>query len=42
LLETFHLPFMIGAGVGALGLFASLFIRSVPRERAQKALARDR
>jgi MFS family permease len=42
LLATFHLPFMIGAGVGAIGLFASLFIRSIPRSRKEKALASDR
>ena len=42
LLETFHLPFLIGACVGALGLFASLFIRSVPRTRAEKSLTHDR
>ncbi len=31
LLATFHLPFEIGAGVAALGLVSSFFIRSVPR-----------
>jgi MFS family permease len=31
LLATFHLPFLIGACVGAIGLVSSLFIRSVPR-----------
>jgi hypothetical protein len=42
LLDTFHLPFLIGACVGALGLFASLFIRSIPRERAKRVLTPDR
>jgi hypothetical protein len=42
LLNTFHLPFLIGARVGAFGLFASLFIRSIPRERATKTMALDR
>jgi hypothetical protein len=42
LLDTFHLPFLIGACVGALGLFASLFMRSIPRERTKKALVSDR
>jgi len=42
LLETFHLPFLIGACVGAVGLFASLFIRSIPRERKEKALSHGR
>jgi MFS family permease len=41
LLNTFHLPFLIGACVGALGLFASLFMRSIPRERSKKTLVRD-
>jgi hypothetical protein len=41
LLNTFHLPFLIGACVGALGLFASLFTRSIPRERSKKTLVRD-
>ena len=36
LLETFHLPFLIGACVGAVGLFASLFIRSIPRDHSKK------
>ena len=35
LLATFHLPFLIGAGVGAIGLASSLFIRSVPRSRTK-------
>jgi MFS family permease len=42
LLETFHLPFLIGACVGALGLLASLFIRSIPRERSKRQLVDDR
>jgi MFS family permease len=41
LLATFHLPFVIGACVGALGLISSLFIRSIPRERPKK-LSRSR
>jgi hypothetical protein len=32
---------MIGACVGALGLFASLFIRSVPRRSKEKTAASD-
>ncbi len=32
LLATFQLPFLIGACVGALGLFAALFLSDVPRE----------
>ncbi len=35
LLATFHLPFLIGACVGAIGLVSSLFIRSVPRSRSK-------
>jgi len=42
LLETFHLPFLIGACVGALGLFASLSMRSIPRERTKKRPVPDR
>jgi hypothetical protein len=42
LLETFHLPFLIGACVGAVGLFSSLFIRSIPRARSKKMLEADR
>jgi MFS family permease len=42
LLETFHLPFLIGACVGALGLLSSLFIRSIPRERSKRQLVDDR
>jgi MFS family permease len=37
LLETFQLPFLIGACVGAVGVIAAFFIRSVPRERAQRS-----
>ncbi len=37
LLATFQLPFLIGAGVGAIGLCSALFIHSVPRERARSA-----
>ncbi len=33
LLATFHLPFFIGACVGAVGVIAAFFIRSVPRDR---------
>lgn len=33
LLATFHLPFLIGACVGAVGVIAAFFIRSVPRDR---------
>ncbi|HEY5121913.1 MAG TPA: MFS transporter, partial [Acidimicrobiales bacterium] len=32
LLATFHLPFLIGAGVGAAGIVAALFFRSMARE----------
>jgi MFS family permease len=35
LLATFHLPFLIGACVGAVGLVASLFMRSVPRSHTK-------
>jgi hypothetical protein len=38
LLATFHLPFLIGACVGAVGLLSSLFIRSVPRGRAKRSI----
>lgn len=31
LLATFQLPFVIGGAVGLVGLFAALFIRSIPR-----------
>ena len=31
LLDTFHLPFIIGGAVGAIGLVAALFMRSIPR-----------
>jgi MFS family permease len=31
LLDTFHLPFEIGAAVAAVGLVSSFFLRSVPR-----------
>jgi len=31
LLDTFHLPFAVGAGVAALGLVAAIFVRDVPR-----------
>jgi hypothetical protein len=42
LLNTFHLPFLIGACVGALGLFSALFIRSIPRTRTEKRRRGDR
>jgi hypothetical protein len=42
LLDTFHLPFLIGACVGAVGLFSALFIRSIPRTRAQRTRVRAR
>ena len=38
LLDTFHLPFLIGACVGALGLLSALFIRSIPRGRAKSPI----
>ena len=37
LLATFRLPFIIGAAVGAIGIVASLFLHSVPRERSRRA-----
>jgi MFS family permease len=33
LLSTFHLPFLVGACVGAVGLVSAFFFRSVPRDR---------
>ena len=38
LLDTFHLPFLIGTCVGAVGLVAALFIRSIPRERTNRSI----
>lgn len=35
LLDTFHVSFLIGAGVGALGLVSALFVRSVPRDSSR-------
>jgi len=39
LLATFHLPFLIGAGVAAVGLVSSLFISSIKRERTKRSFA---
>ena len=36
-LVTFHLPFVIGGCVAAIGLVAALFITSIPRERRHRA-----
>lgn len=36
LLETFHLPFMIGACVAAIGIVGGYFMRSVPRDRSKQ------
>jgi MFS family permease len=36
LLATFHLPFLIGAIVGALGLITALFISDVPRDKSKQ------
>ena len=36
LLATFHASFVIGACVGAVGLVAAMFIRSIPRRRPTK------
>ena len=38
LLDTFHLPFLIGACVGATGLVSALFIRSIPRNRTKRSI----
>jgi MFS family permease len=38
LLATFHLSFVIGACVGAVGLVAAMFIRSIPRRRPSKTV----
>ena len=37
-LATFHLSFVIGACVGAVGLVATGFIHSIPRDRATKSI----
>jgi MFS family permease len=42
LLATFHLPFLIGSGVAALGLIAATFMRSIPREHARRRVLDDR
>jgi len=42
LLATFHLPFLVGAGVGAVGLLSALFFRSVPREQPHRRSNRAR
>lgn len=36
LLATFHLPFMIGACVAAIGIVGGFFMRSVPREHRKQ------
>jgi hypothetical protein len=38
LLATFHLSFVIGACVGAMGLVAAMFIRSIPRRHPSKTV----
>ncbi len=38
-LETFHLSFVLGASVAAVGLVAACFIHSIPRQRAPKPRA---
>jgi multidrug resistance protein len=38
LLATFHTSFVIGACVGAVGLVAATFMRSIPRHRLSKVL----
>ena len=40
LLATFHLPFLVGTAVGAMGLIAALFIRSIPRDRPRRSGAK--
>jgi hypothetical protein len=35
-LDTFHISFVIGACVAAVGFVAAWFIHSIPRERALK------
>jgi multidrug resistance protein len=42
LLATFHLPFLIGACVGAVGLVSSLFISSIKRDRTKRTNASKR
>jgi hypothetical protein len=37
-LGTFHLSFVIGACVGAVGLVAAGFIHSIPRVRGTKSI----
>jgi len=36
LLATFHLPFVIGACVGALGIVCAFFVKRIPRELSRK------
>lgn len=38
LLNTFHLPFLIGSCVGAMGFIAATFIRSIDRSHAKQDL----
>ena len=42
LLATFHLPFLIGGCVAALGLVAATFMRSIPRDHPRRRGPDDR